>query len=45
MRLRDGVDLSDAETDELDANLQRLKGELQSLGQRFSTANGRKLVA
>jgi len=45
MRLRDGFDLSDAETDELDANLQRLKGELHSLGQRFSTANGRKLVA
>ena len=33
MRLRKDVVLSDAEGDKLDFNLQRLKGELQSLGQ------------
>ena len=33
IRLRKDVVLSDAEGDKLDFNLQRLKGELQSLGQ------------
>jgi len=35
MRLRKNLVLTDAERNELDANLQRLKSELQSLGQRF----------
>ena len=35
MRLREDVDLRQAERDKLDANLQRLKSELQGLGQRF----------
>lgn len=35
IRLREGVDLTDAESNKLDANLQRLKSELQSLGQTF----------
>ena len=34
MRLMD-VDLSQGERDKLDANLQRLKNELQTLGQTF----------
>lgn len=35
MRLRRGVELSDVEKDKLDANVDRLKSELQTLGQNF----------
>jgi len=35
MRLRKNIILTDAETNKLDANLHRLKGELQRLGQSF----------
>jgi hypothetical protein len=35
MRLRQGIELTDAQREKLDANLQRLKSELQRLGQRF----------
>ena len=35
MHLRRGIELTDAQRNKLDANLQRLKSELQSLGQRF----------
>ena len=35
MRLRKDFDLTDSGRDKLCANLQRLKGELQSLGQSF----------
>ena len=35
MRLREETDVSDAKRDKLDANLRRLKRELQSLGQCF----------
>jgi hypothetical protein len=35
MRLRKYIGLSDAEKDKLDTNLQRLKSELQGLGQTF----------
>ncbi|HEX6802564.1 MAG TPA: hypothetical protein VF133_02710 [Terriglobales bacterium] len=35
MRLRKDIALSDAEAGKLEANLQRLKSELRSLGQRF----------
>jgi hypothetical protein len=35
MRLRAGTDLLDAERDTLEANLQRLRDELQSLGQNI----------
>ena len=35
MRLREDTDLEDADKDKLEANLRRLKSELQSLGQRF----------
>jgi len=35
MRLRRGVELSVAENNKLNANLQRLKAELQSLGEAF----------
>lgn len=35
MRLREDTDLGDADKDKLEANLRRLKSELQSLGQRF----------
>jgi hypothetical protein len=35
MRLRKGIKLTDAQRDKLDTNLQRLKSELQSLGERF----------
>src|SRR5262245_44385080 len=35
MRLRSNLELSEAESNKLDANLQRLKGELQKLGDRF----------
>lgn len=34
-RLRANVELSQAEVDKLDVNVQRLKNELQHLGQRF----------
>ena len=33
MRLRKGIRLTDVQRDKLDANLQRLKSELRSLGQ------------
>jgi len=35
MQLRKNIVLSSAQRDDLDANLQRLKSELQSIGQRF----------
>jgi hypothetical protein len=35
MRLRKGIKLTDAQNDKLDTNLQRLKSELKSLGERF----------
>jgi|SRR5215467_13078033 len=35
MRLREDADLSDAEESRLEANLRRLKSELESLGQEF----------
>jgi hypothetical protein len=34
LRLRNNITLADGERDKLDANLQRLKSELQRLGQR-----------
>ena len=34
-RLRKGIELSKTESDKLDANLQRLKSELQQLGESF----------
>jgi hypothetical protein len=41
-RLREHIELTDAERDKLDANLRRVQTELQSLGQTLSpvTANG-----
>lgn len=35
MRLRKGIALTDAQTEKLDANVQRLKSELQRLGEVF----------
>jgi len=35
MQLREGTDLSDVESDKLEANLRRLKRDLESLGQIF----------
>jgi hypothetical protein len=35
MRLREILDLTEAERDELETNLHRLKGDLESLGQTF----------
>jgi hypothetical protein len=35
MRLRQGIKLTDAESSKLNANLERLRNELQSLGQTF----------
>jgi hypothetical protein len=35
VRLRNDIELNQAEDDKLDINLQRLKNELQRLGQRF----------
>jgi hypothetical protein len=35
MRLRENINFKEAERDRLDANLQRLKSELQRLGESF----------
>jgi hypothetical protein len=35
MRLREGIKPADVQSDKLDTNLQRLKSELQSLGESF----------